>query len=103
FGIYADPTIANPPVNSHQQGQQNFGRVPTPPVQPRQYTGRQPAPVQVPASQSQLRPPGGALNGGVAVPYPYTPAPYPGSGLSPQVLVSLRPLPTVFGQGCLWG
>jgi serine/threonine protein kinase len=101
FGAYGDPTIANPPVNSHQQGQQSSGRIPTPPVPPRQYTGQQPVPV--PASQRQQRPPGGALNGGIAVPYSYGSAPYPGVGLSPQVMVPLRPLPTVFGQGCLWG
>jgi serine/threonine protein kinase len=105
FSSYGEPTIANPllsanpPLSANQQGQQITGHVPTPPVPPRQYSGRQP----VPAAQSQPRPPGGALSGGVAVPYPYSPVPYPGGGLAPQIMVPLRPLPTVLGQGCLWG
>jgi hypothetical protein len=101
FGAYGDPTIANPPVSSPQQGQQSSGRVPTPPVPPRQYTGQQPVPV--PASQNQQRSPVGAPIGGVAVPYPYGPASYPGSSLSPQMMMPMRPLPTVFAQGCFWG
>jgi serine/threonine protein kinase len=100
FDAYSNPTIANPPVNSYQQGQQNSGIVSTPPVPPRQYTGWQP----VPTPQNHQRPPGGALSGGVSVPHPYGPLSYPGNVASPQVMVApLRSLPTVFGQGCLWG
>jgi serine/threonine protein kinase len=102
FTAYSDPTIANPPLSANQQGQQNSGRVLAPSVPSRQNTGRQPVPI--PASQGPQRPPGGALSGGgVAVPYPYSPVPSLGNGLAPQLMVPLRPLPTVFGQGCLWG
>jgi serine/threonine protein kinase len=100
FTAYGDPTIANPPMNSYQQGQQTSSTVVTPPIPPRSYSGQQAAT----GPQHQQRPPGGASNGGTAVPYPYGALPYPGNGVSPQVMVApLRPLPTVFGQGCLWG
>jgi serine/threonine protein kinase len=102
FTSYNAPTLANPPLSASHQGQQNTARVLAPARPAPQSSAWQPVPVA--SAQGQLRPPGGAPGGGgAAAPYSYSHAAPMGNSPAAQLMMPLRPLPTVFGQGCLWG
>jgi len=109
FTGYADPTVVSTSAQSDSTHTTSVGlsnpsspsinmqRIPPPPPPPFPL----PRPTSPPQIQPSFHAPSSPIH---PAPAPYMAAAPPGYVLVPQTtLASLQPLPSAFGQGCLWG